>query len=224
MSEALTKALRALAPVDDAALRRALSDFRVVELGRDEHFLDAGALACELAFIERGLVREYYVSQGGEEHVRSFCSEGMFTGSLYDLLSGAPSVVNIQALEPTTLWVASWAGFQARCDREPAWHIAGRRHAEALYVKKAEREHQMLALTARQRWELVPAALVKRIPGRHLASYLGITPEHLSRIRRAQGPRPRTGQERERPMAPATRPAQRASSSPGRSRRTRPRR
>jgi CRP-like cAMP-binding protein len=184
----LREVLKSLAPVDEASLSRALADFSLRTLQEGEHLLRAGELAKELAFIERGLVREYYVSLDGDEHVRSFCLEGTFTGSLYDLLSGAPAVVNIEALEPTTLLVADWAGFQARCEREPLWHVAARRNAEALYCRKAIREHQMLALTAKERFLALlrdMPQLERRVAGRHLASYLGITPEHLSRIRRS---------------------------------------
>ncbi len=185
----LKATLQALAPVDAASIDRALADFTPRALKAGEHLLEAGERATELAFIEQGLVREYYVSPAGDEHVRTFCAEGSFTGSLYDLLSSAPAITNIEALEPTRLLVADWASFQARCEREPSWHVAGRRIAEALYAKKVVREHQMLALTARERLEALRRALPqleRRVKARHVASYLGITPEHLSRIRRAR--------------------------------------
>ena len=188
----LLAALGALAPVDASSLERALGDFTPLELLAGEHLLVAGQRATRLAFIEKGLVREYYVSAAGEEHVRTFCAEGTFTGSLYDLLSGEGAITHIEALEPSRLWVADWADFQARCEREPAWYVAGRRIAEALYRRKVVREHQMLALTAKERLVALRRelpSLERRVKARHVASYLGITPEHLSRIRRPLSPR-----------------------------------
>ncbi|MBL8957578.1 MAG: Crp/Fnr family transcriptional regulator [Myxococcaceae bacterium] len=192
----LRATLERLAPVDAASVGRALADFTPLDLATGEHLLVAGQRATKLAFIERGLVREYYVSAGGEEHVRSFCAEGTFTGSLYDLLSGADAITHIEALEPCRLWVAEWAHFQARCEREPGWHVAGRRIAEALYQRKVVREHQMLALTATERLEALRRELPhleRRVKARHVASYLGITPEHLSRVRAAPRRAPTSG-------------------------------
>jgi CRP-like cAMP-binding protein len=184
----LTAVLRSLAPVPADSLAEAVADFSVRTLEPGEHLLRAGQTAHTVALVDSGLLREYYVSSDGAEQVRTFCAEGHFTGSLYDLLTQKPSLVNIEALEPTRLLVTEWASFQARCEREPLWHIAGRRIAEALYLRKALREHQMLALTATERWEAFRrdfAPLEPRVSQRHLASYLGITAEHLSRIRRA---------------------------------------
>jgi CRP-like cAMP-binding protein len=67
--------------------------------------------------------------------------------------------------------------------------VLARRNAEALYVRKAQREHEMLALPAAERyarWRREQPELDARVSRRQLASYLGITPEHLSRLRRAR--------------------------------------
>lgn len=176
-------ALRPLAPIDEASLARAVDDFSLRVLQPGDHLLRVGDVAQRFGLIDTGLMREYYVSSAGDEQVRNFCFEGQLTGSLYDLLTQAPALSGIQALEPTRLFVSTWSAFEARCEREPVWHQVGRRVAEGLYKLKAVREHQMLALTAAERWAAIDPRLVARVSGRHLASYLGITPEHLSRIR-----------------------------------------
>jgi CRP-like cAMP-binding protein len=84
----------------------------------------------------------------------------------------------------TVAW--PWARFDKLCDEHPTLERAARRVTEALYVRKAEREHAMLALTAAERyaqWLSEHGAIDRRISRRHLASYLGMTPEHLSRLR-----------------------------------------
>lgn len=186
--ERLRAVIGALAPLPKDSLETALDDFAERTLKPGEHFLRAGDRATQIAFIATGLLREYYTRSDGTEHIRSFSAEGQFTGSLYDLLSQKPALVGVEALEPTRLLVSSWDEFQARCEREPIWHLVGRRVAEALYSRKAIREYEMLALTAAERWEAFRrdlGPLENRVSQRHLASYLGITPEHLSRIRGA---------------------------------------
>ena len=193
--DALFAAFTRFAPVPDAALRAlgAVTTPRAFE--PNELLLRGGQLATQCYFLSRGLVREYYVGDRGAEHTRSFIAEGGVTGSLLDLQSDEPSITWIQALEATVTFAWSYRELDALCDRFPAFHVVARRWAEALYRRKARREHEMLALGAAERyarWRLENASLDARISRRLLASYLGVTPEHLSRLsRRAERtPRP----------------------------------
>jgi CRP-like cAMP-binding protein len=156
--------------------------------GAGAPLLRAGERATWIFFIHRGLVREFYVGERGEEHTRTFVGEGKMTGSLLDLLSDGPAVTWIQALEETSALAFRYRDFDALCARFPELHQLARRLAENVYVRKAWREHEMLALSAARRydrWIEEHAALDARLSRRHVASYLGITPEHLSRLRRA---------------------------------------
>ncbi len=130
-------------------------------------------------------MRELYVDEAGREVTRVFVDAGQTTGSLLDLLSGEPSVTFIQALEPTETVAVRYRDFDALTARFAELQLAARRIAEALYVRKARREHEMLALSAAERYARFvreQPTLDARISRRHLASYLGVTPEHLSRL------------------------------------------
>lgn len=185
--QALLASLRKLWPVREAALV-ALADLvtpRSFAIGG--WLLQAGDRAEHCYFIARGLVRELYVGEQGQEHTRAFMVEGQVTGSLLDLVSGERAVTWIQALEPTDTLAWRYADFNALCDRFPELHAVARRIAEGLAIRKTRREHEMLAMSAAERharWLREHGDLDARLHRRHLASYLGITPEHLSRLRR----------------------------------------
>src|SRR5262249_37434343 len=155
--------------------------------------LRAGDRAEHCFFVARGLVRELYVDDAGKEYTRTFLGEGDITGSLLDLLSRAPAVTWIQALEPTATLAWRFEDLEALCARFPQLTAGVRRFVEALYVRKARREYEMLVLSAADRyaaWRREQPALDARVSRKHVASYLGITPEHLSRLRAARGRRP----------------------------------
>jgi CRP-like cAMP-binding protein len=171
-----------LSPTAAQAVERCATErrFRVGEL-----LLEGGARAEWLHVIRKGLVREYYVTADGDEHTRVFVSEGGVTGSLLDLAAGSPSVTWIQALEPTRTLAIRFADFNELAARYADMQTLARRHAEALAVRKTKREYEMLALPAATRlarWQAEHPDLDGRIIRRLLASYLGITPVHLSRI------------------------------------------
>lgn len=169
--------------------------FRVGEL-----LLEGGARAEWLHVVEQGLVREFYVTAAGDEHTRVFVAEGGVTGSRIDLRSGAPAVTWIQAIEPTSTLAFRLAEFDALARQDGDLETLARRFAEALAIRKTRREYEMLALSAADRlisWRAENPGLDERITRRLLASYLGITPVHLSRIsagvrhRATEGPRER---------------------------------
>jgi CRP-like cAMP-binding protein len=181
--------MRARAPASDAAIDALAERATLRRFAAAEWLLSGGDRAEWCFLITEGLVRELYIGETGEEHTRSFIAEGGVTGSLLDLLAGEPSLTWIQALAPTTTVAWRYADFDALAARFSELHLVARRHAEALYVTKARREHEMLALPAAERharWCREHGALDARVSRRHLASYLGITPEHLSRLRRAR--------------------------------------
>jgi CRP-like cAMP-binding protein len=188
---AYAAAMRAISPLGDEDVAEGIALSRVRVLAKGEHLLLAGARATEIAVVTEGLLREYFVIAGGgrgtvNERTKAFITEAQVSGSLADILSGSPSRAFIVADEPTRLLVARYADHQALALRSPAWAALGRAGIERLLLAKAEREWELLGLDADSRYDAFRRrfpGLEARVAARHVASYLGITAVHLSRLR-----------------------------------------
>lgn len=156
-------------------------------LGKSEFFAREGEIAEHVAFIGSGILRMFYVRSDGREFNRSFLKAGDFCGVLDSLVLGEPGRLYIDALEPVELLVVAWAELEALYDQHPYWSRIGRRFAERLAIKKMGREASLLLDDPEQRYlafRREHAAIEARIADYHVASYIGVTPEALSRIKK----------------------------------------
>jgi CRP-like cAMP-binding protein len=171
----------------DVAQVRPLLRVRVLQPG--EYLLRGGERAIHTGVLVSGLLREHFVTSKGAERTKSFITPLQFTGSLADLLSDRPARAYIVAEAPSRLVLLRFSELRALQTTSPVWAAAGQRSAEHLLMYKAEREYQLLCLDAEARYRDFIARhpdLSSRLAGRHVASYLGITPVHLSRLRARQ--------------------------------------
>lgn len=182
----LRRALASVAPLSDQALQ-AFPRPRRLALVPGAVFLAAGEPARETAFVHSGGLREYYLLPDGRERTRSFNLPGEFAGSLSDLLAAAPSRLCVVAEVPSVLLLTRWPDYLALVESSLDWQRFARRLAERLYLRKVEREYELLALDAADRYRAALArwpTLEQVFRQHHIASYLGVTPVHLSRLRR----------------------------------------
>lgn len=164
------------------------SRFDVRAFARHATVLLPGSVDHQFFFIAEGLLRVYTLGDDGREASKGFIGANAFGGPLAAFMLGMPSLYGVEALEDTTILAARYGDLFALYDRHPVFDRFGRKCMEALVVHKELRERIALHETARERY----AAFVKhfpdladRVPGYHVASYLGMTPESLSRIRTA---------------------------------------
>jgi CRP-like cAMP-binding protein len=128
----------------------------------------------------------YYRDARGTEWTKAFCLAGTVVAAYSALLRGEPSRLSIQALEPSTLLVADFDSYQTLTAEHPCWQIVNRKLAEGLFIKKEQRESELLLDDASTRYQNFLdeyPGLEARVKQYHIASYLGITPVSLSRIR-----------------------------------------
>ncbi len=156
-------------------------------LKKGDYFVREGQIAKELAFLEKGVVRVFYRSNKGIEYNKQFFINPALVGGYTSLITGKPSRINQQALSDCTLKVAQYADIQALCAAYPDIERAARILAEHYFVEKEEREIEIVLLDAEERYLIFQkqfSQLEQQIPQYHIASYLGITPTQLSRIRK----------------------------------------
>lgn len=183
---AIAVALRAVAPLTNADLVPLLGAIRVRSVARGAALLRTGDRATQAFVVLDGVLREYWELADGTERTKSFSIEGELIGSLSDLNSRRASRTAIDALTPARVAEVDFAHWVAIVAEHPAWLRFFQAMVLRLYLAKSEREWELLALDAAGRYarfrERFPA-LETRVPQRIVASYLGITPVHLSRLR-----------------------------------------
>ncbi len=148
----------------------------------------AGSVPQEVFFVVKGLIRVIIQGPDGVEHSVHFAMENQFIADYASFIRQVPSVSVLQAIEPTEVVVLprsliEW-GYQhlAQGDR------LGRFIAEFYFVYHDNRINNLYARSPKERYdslEEVFPGIFQRVPQHMIASYLGITPVHLSRLKRA---------------------------------------
>ncbi|HEY4787885.1 MAG TPA: Crp/Fnr family transcriptional regulator [Bacteroidales bacterium] len=153
---------------------------------KNEYFIRQGDHPVYSGFILDGVLREFYTDKDGREYNKAFCFKRSLTGSYYDLSSGNPSTITIQAMTNCKMLIAPYSKIKELINSEVRWLKAAYAWSHHLLMNKFEKEHQLLTLSARERYLLLQQQhpeLEQLISGHHLASYLGITSISFSRIR-----------------------------------------
>ncbi len=155
-------------------------------LRKGDAFLTAGALCDRVAVIERGLFRTFYVTDG-EELTVELSAEGGLLSNYASLLTQTASSYAIEALEDSELVELDGRELAGLYARLPQGERLGRLVAEQLFVRSVARSTRLLTQSPEARYLALRAEapdLLQRVRQYHVASYLGVSPETLSRIRR----------------------------------------
>lgn len=175
-----------ISPLTDPAWAVVSAFFVPVTLRRNEYFAVAGRVETTAAFVVNGILRAFYRNSDGLEYNKTFFMADDFLGAFSSLVTGQTNQIYIQALTDCDLFVADYVALTRLYDTYPDWERFARRLAEGYFVYKEKRELELVMLNADERYlqfrDDYPD-LEQRIPQYHVASYLGITPTQLSRVR-----------------------------------------
>lgn len=145
-----------------------------------------GYTATNYFLILEGYVRAFYRTENGEEVTIDLLGKGEFASSMYSILKQAPSFEDIQCLTDCLVCQISEASFEALAAEDPAWIQFGMTCLKAALLKKEERILTFGKLKGKERYAKLLAErpdIIKNVPVQYIASYIGVKPESLSRIR-----------------------------------------
>ncbi|MEL7529915.1 MAG: Crp/Fnr family transcriptional regulator [Bacteroidota bacterium] len=159
---------------------------RSLALPKQTFLLRQGEVCRDIGFVEKGAFRVYYLKDGKEINTR-FVFENDYTVDYGSFLHQTPSQYFIQSLEESKLILFDQAALIDGYKRSKNWERFGRQIAEQSFLMTTARVESFLFLDGKQRYlqalELYPT-LFERVPLYHIASYLGMERESLSRLRR----------------------------------------
>jgi CRP-like cAMP-binding protein len=154
---------------------------------KGQHLTQQGETENYLYFITEGCIRNYTI-HNGEEYSLDFYFTGNFTTSYMSFLLREPSTVSVQAMVPSKVLRIHYDDVQLLYSKYKNIETLGRLITESSYVRRTKREFSFITQSAEERYLTLMAShsqIIQDIPQKHIASYLGIKAESLSRIRRA---------------------------------------
>lgn len=187
-SRRLQAAVAPLVPGADA-MTRLHRGARHRVLAKGEHILRAGTVADEVFFVHQGLLRYYFNDPGddGQERTGQFFDEGIVVTDAESFLARVPAEQNFEALEESSIVALPRTVLTNGYDEDHAIERFGRLMLEEALIGSQRRASRLLTLQPEDRYrrfvETRPE-VARRVPQYLIASYLGLTPESLSRIRR----------------------------------------
>ena len=157
------------------------------KIRKKQYLLQEGDVCKTIAFVEKGALKGYSVDEKGAEHILQFALEGWIISDLYSFMSGEPATHNIDALEDSELVLITKAAQEELFQKVPKYESYSRMQITGAYLAMQKRVSSLISLSLEERYlyfiNLYPT-IVQRVPQHMIASYLGLTPETVSRIRK----------------------------------------
>jgi CRP-like cAMP-binding protein len=185
MYEIITQSLRKLVDFTDEELFLFMQKLKPVTLKKYAFYLKKSQVCKGMVIIYKGGLRYFSRDEKGD-HTIGFAFEGEWLGDYESFLLQAPSPDFIEALEDTELFTLSYADMQALYQHSQRFEKFGRMIAENLFISTARNNRNLKTQSAEDRYlELLNTQphIFERLPQHLIASYLGIQPPSLSRIR-----------------------------------------
>ena len=161
--------------------------FVAATLKKGDYFIREGAYANEIAFLQRGAVRAFYTNSNGKEYNKTFFVAPAIIGSYVSLINKEKNTLPQQALSECVIWRMKYHELKRLSDNNYELERLRRCIAERFFVGNEKKQLEMALMDATERYFIFKEeypGVEDIIPQYHIASYLGISPTQLSRLRK----------------------------------------
>ncbi len=187
MHSTLIKNICELVPLSEKEVEVVCDAFIPRHLKKKELLLQKGEPSNHMRFVSDGCMKVYSVDEDGQEHILQFGISGWWVNDLYAFLTNSPATFFIQAITESTMLQIHRDRLDQLYDEVPMIDRFFRLKTQNGYVALQERTIHSMSESAEQRYTKFINRyrnMEQRIPQYMIASYLGVTPEHLSAIRK----------------------------------------
>jgi CRP-like cAMP-binding protein len=181
------KFLNTIVPITDRDFEKSSASFKPLTLNKGDYFVKSGDICKQAAYINTGILRTFYINEKGEDITYCFCTENNLTASFKSFVSQTESSLSIQALEPTELLTIDHTDLHQLYSAFPVWQNIGRILVEKEYMVMEKYASTLNSETAKEKYLRLlqeQPSIIQRAAIQHIASYLGVSRETLSRIRK----------------------------------------
>jgi CRP-like cAMP-binding protein len=185
MIDFLFERLNKLHPLSKELAEAIDSFIKVDHYDAGDFILREGEICKKASLVEIGLARSYYINDGRDITSR-FMDEGFIITSWQSYYLQQPSNEIIEAMEPTTLISLDYFSIQKLYNEFPEFNIVGRKQTEYAFYLSEERTQMLRKHTAEEKYKFFlqkHPSILQRVPLKHIATYLGMNEETLSRVR-----------------------------------------
>ncbi|HEX6430508.1 MAG TPA: Crp/Fnr family transcriptional regulator [Niastella sp.] len=172
-----------LSPEEETFIKQFLTPKK---LRKKQYFLQEGDTGKGICFVEKGALRAYVLDEAGNEHITAFAFEGWTIGDLYSFMHTEPATLNIDALEDCELMVISKQAHDELLQKMPKYETYIRLLVTDAYITLQRRTTILISLPLEEQYkafsQMYPT-LFQRVPQHMIASFMGLSPETLSRVR-----------------------------------------
>jgi len=187
MFDLLRKHIEKRVELDDDEFAICARFFIPKKLRKKQFLLHEGEICKNIGFVNSGCLRQYTIDSKGTEHIIQFAIEDWWVSDLNSYLSGKPATENIDALEDSEVLLLEKSARDNLLNECPKMEKFFRILIEANHVATHQRIAGSLSTSAEERYlnfiKTYPK-IFEQVPQSQIASYLGITPQSLSRIRK----------------------------------------